>query len=128
MKRFSPAAALLVVLAIIGTSCAPGPSASAPTGSSEAKPKPGGTIRYGLVRDPIHFDPHVSAGQSSVSLQGSVYDGLVEYNDQGKLTGALAESWETPDPTTYVFHLQEEDEWHRRVHSHHMGAGGPVRL
>ena len=112
MKRFSPAIAALVVVAIVAASCASGPGASAPTGQAADKPKPGGTIRYGLVRDPIHFDPHVSSGQSSVSLQGSVYDGLVEYNDQGKLTGALAESWETPDPTTYVFKLRKGVTFH----------------
>lgn len=109
MKRYTRMAALLLVIAVVAMSCAsPGPSGSAPApGQPDAKPKAGGTIRYGLVRDPIHFDPHVSAGQSSMSLQGSVYDGLVEYNDQGKLTGALAESWETPDPTTFVFKLRK---------------------
>jgi peptide/nickel transport system substrate-binding protein len=114
MKRFLPAAALLVVVAVVMTSCASAPSAvtPAPGQSAVAQPKSGGTIRYGLVRDPIHFDPHVSAGQSSVSLQGSVYDGLVEYNDQGKLTGALAESWEQPDPTTYIFKLRKNVVFH----------------
>ena len=114
MKRFLPTAAMLLVVALVATSCASAPGATTPSGSqaAAAKPKPGGTIRYGLVRDPIHFDPAVSAGQSSVSLQGSVYDGLVEYNDQGKLIGALAESWETPDPTTYVFKLRKGVTFH----------------
>src|SRR5918995_1346825 len=112
MKGIRRAAALLVVAAV-AMSCAATPSATtAPSAQAEAKPKPGGTIRYGLVRDPIHFDPHVSSGQSSVSLQGSVYDGLVEYNEQGKLTGALAESWEQPDPTTFVFKLRKNVVFH----------------
>ena len=72
MKRLSPSIAMLLVAAMIATSCASAPGASTPSGQAAAdKPKSGGTIRYGLVRDPIHFDPHVSAGQSSVSLQGS---------------------------------------------------------
>jgi peptide/nickel transport system substrate-binding protein len=107
INHYSRAAAFLVVLAVIAASCAQAPTGAPATGQPEAKPKAGGSIKYGLVRDPIHFDPHVSAGQSSMSLQGSVYDGLVEYNDQGKLTGALAESWETPDPTTFVFKLRK---------------------
>jgi ABC-type transport system substrate-binding protein len=112
MKRIRSAVALLVVAAV-AMSCAGTPSATtAPSGSAEVKAKSGGTIRYGLVRDPIHFDPHVSSGQSSVSLQGSVYDGLIEYDAQGKLIGALAESWETPDATTYVFKLRKNVVFH----------------
>ena len=28
------------------------------------------------------------------------------------LTGAVAESWEQPDPTTYVFHIRSGIHWH----------------
>jgi peptide/nickel transport system substrate-binding protein len=31
------------------------------------------------------------------------------------LTGALAESWETPDPLTYIFHIRQGVRWHNKA-------------
>ena len=99
MKRFSPTAAMLLVAALVATSCASAPGASTPSGSqaAAAKPKPGGTIRYGLVRDPIHFDPAVSAGQSRVSLQVASRR-LVEYNDRGSSSALARRAGSPPTP------------------------------
>jgi peptide/nickel transport system substrate-binding protein/glutathione transport system substrate-binding protein len=111
MNRIVRSISIAVVFGLAVASCqAGGPSTSTSSpGSSQAaaSPKSGGTLRYALAREPIHFDPHVSSGQTSVSLQGSVYDGLVEYNEKGEFVGALAQSWDHPDPLTYVFHLRQ---------------------
>lgn len=72
----------------------------------------GGTLRYGLVRDPIAFDPHVNYGASSSSLQGNVYDSLVRYDPDGKIVPALAASWSQPQPAIYVFRLQRNVTFH----------------
>src|SRR5262249_22999251 len=40
------------------------------------------------------------------------YESLVNFDADMKIVPALAESWETPDPTTYVFHLRKGVKWH----------------
>ncbi len=66
----------------------------------------GGTLRYGLLRDPVGLDPHVNYGATSSSLQGNVYDTLVTYDAHAKLIPALAASWSQPQPTVYVFRVR----------------------
>jgi len=72
----------------------------------------GGTLRYGLVRDPTTFDPHINDGVTSSSIQGNVYDGLVEFGPDGEVAPALAESWMQPTPSTYVFRLRHNVTFH----------------
>ncbi|MBN9613013.1 MAG: ABC transporter substrate-binding protein, partial [Actinobacteria bacterium] len=40
-------------------------------------------------------------------LAATVQEGLVGIDAKGQFTPALADTWETPDPTTYVFHLRD---------------------
>jgi len=72
----------------------------------------GGQIKFAIHRDPIGLDPHVNYGATSSSLQGNVYDSLVQYDTQGRLAPALAESWAQPSPTTYVFRLRQNVKFH----------------
>jgi len=37
----------------------------------------------------------------------AIYDTLVDVDEQGNIIPVLAESWETPDPKTYVLHLKQ---------------------
>lgn len=80
--------------------------------AAQSTPKYGGTLRIGISRDVVGMDPNIGYGVSSASLQGNIYDTLVEFNADGTLRPALAESWETPNPTTYVFHLRKGVVWH----------------
>lgn len=41
-------------------------------------------------------------------LAATVQEGLVAIDADGKFAPALADTWETPDPTTYVFHLRDD--------------------
>ncbi|MCB1273188.1 MAG: ABC transporter substrate-binding protein [Leucobacter sp.] len=41
-------------------------------------------------------------------LAATVQEGLVALDAQGAFVPALADSWETPDPNTYVFHLRDD--------------------
>ncbi|HET9013999.1 MAG TPA: ABC transporter substrate-binding protein, partial [Thermomicrobiaceae bacterium] len=74
---------------------------------------PGGTLNFGLLRDPIAFDPHIAYGASSASLQGNIYDTLIQYDQQGQLVPSLAASWEIQNSAkTYVFQLQNGVTFH----------------
>ena len=81
---------------------------TATTGAPAGEGTPGGTLVFGLLRDPIGFDPHINYGASSSSLQGNIYDTLIDYAEDGSLTGSLAESWEVSDDgLNYTFILRE---------------------
>ena len=66
----------------------------------------GGTLKFGISRDAVGIDPHISYGVTSSSIQGNVYDNLVDLDPQGRIMPSLAESWTQPEPTTYVFKLR----------------------
>lgn len=48
------------------------------------------------------------SGILNYNLAATVQEGLVGHDSDGKIVPALAESWETPDDTTYVFALRDD--------------------
>lgn len=80
---------------------------------ARAQGQPGGILKFGLLRDPIAFDPHINYGASSSSLQGNVYNGLAGYDTAGNVAPMLAEKWEiTPDGVTYTFMIRQGVTFH----------------
>lgn len=91
--------------------------------STEAA-KPGGVLNLhytsqagGLNSEPMNMDPVASADVNLGWLAGFVGNGLLKWTETkeyGQLenTPDLAKSWETPDETTIVFHLQDGVRWH----------------
>jgi peptide/nickel transport system substrate-binding protein len=120
-QRF--AFAVLSVAMVVVTGC--GKGAPVGTGGSDPKgtgtstntgsnPKSGGTLKVGISRDPLAFDGHIAYGITNSSVLGNVYDGLVEYDmpGDGKIVGALAESWTMPDDKTYSFKIRQGIKFH----------------
>lgn len=61
------------------------------------------------------LDPHSSTDQTAWELQAVVYESLVflDYQDgEFKTVPGLAERWDTPDETTYVFTIREGVTFH----------------
>ena len=95
------------------TSAATTAATTAATSAPAAAGQPGGTLNFGLLRDPIAFDPHIAYGASSASLQGNMYDTLVTYDSTGNIVPSLATSWDIqPDGTVYTFKLQQGVNFH----------------
>jgi len=63
-------------------------------------------------QEPAGLDPHKTPAQSSVRIYGQTYEGLVTFDENMQIVGQLAESWEQPDDTTYIFHLVEGVKFH----------------
>ena len=92
------------------------------TGKMVTAPVYGGTITYPYVFDAETTDPlksWVNAGYHIASVNErlawgdwgtdrDVYDFRDSYVPDFAITGSLAESWETPDPLTYIFHIRSE--------------------
>ncbi|MBM3227104.1 MAG: ABC transporter substrate-binding protein, partial [Candidatus Tectomicrobia bacterium] len=81
----------------------------------EANPKYGGTLRYGILSAPAHFDVHQSGTVANMAGQGPMYDNLVRRHplDGQTIIPDLAHSWEvTPDSKTYTFFLRQGVQFH----------------
>jgi peptide/nickel transport system substrate-binding protein len=65
-----------------------------------------GTLIIGKGQEAVGLDPAKTTAASSQDLQAVVYDRLVVFDDNNKPQPELAEKWENPDETTFVFHLR----------------------
>ena len=65
-----------------------------------------GVLRAGLDVDAGTADPRLARDTSAFRLVEMVFDGLVVLDTELVAQPALAERWENPDPTTWVFHLR----------------------
>ena len=100
--RLRTLGALVTVLCLLGISGV----------RSDAAPKPGGTMKVALLRDPTGWDPHINYGATTYTFQANIYEGLLRYSLKGALEPGLAVRWETPNPTTYVLHLRKGVKFH----------------
>jgi peptide/nickel transport system substrate-binding protein len=88
--------------------------------ADEGPPKRGGILR---VRgyDPVHFDHHLTINFKTNTTLSFVHSRLVRHKvGAGVQPGTfivepdLAERWEEPDDTTYIFHLRKGVKWHNK--------------
>ncbi len=77
--------------------------------SREAPPRP---LRIALYNDPLTLDPHLRNEVLTFSVLHNVYEALTAFDAGIKIGPALAESWESPNELTWLFHLR------RGVHFH----------
>lgn len=79
--------------------------------SSNATPDPS-QLTFLLESNPTNLDPRYATDTQSQHLDSLLFNGLLERDPQMKLRGDLAESWETPDALTYIFHLRKDLRFH----------------
>jgi peptide/nickel transport system substrate-binding protein len=65
-----------------------------------------------IESSPVNLDPRFATDGQSQHLDGLIFSSLVARDEQMNLRGDLAESWDTPDPLTYVFHLRHDARFH----------------
>jgi len=89
-------------------------------GAEAGQPKRGGILRVRGI-DPPHFDPHLTLNFKTHTTLSFAYSTLVRYRvgadvRPGTFTVEphLAERWEQPDDTTYVFHLRQGVKCHNK--------------
>ena len=66
----------------------------------------GQTLRYANQGDLKSLDPYTLNETTTHAHLGQVYEGLTTRDKDLKIIPALAESWETPEPTRWRFHLR----------------------
>ena len=70
------------------------------------------SLTFLIETNPVNLDPRFATDGQSQRLDGLIFSGLLARDAQMNLHGDLAESWQTPDPLTYVFHLKPNIKFH----------------
>ncbi len=83
-------------------------------------PKRGGVL-HARGWDPVHFDPHLTRAFMTHTALSFVYSKLLRHKVGPEVRPGtfivepdLAERWEEPDDTTYIFHLRRGVKWHNK--------------
>jgi peptide/nickel transport system substrate-binding protein len=73
-----------------------------------AAPAVGGHLVVAVPVDPDTFDPHKAVAAATEEIEFNIYQGLVSFDQEGRIIPCLAESWEiSEDGTTYTFRIRE---------------------
>jgi peptide/nickel transport system substrate-binding protein len=87
-------------------------SLAACTSSTESPEASKPILRIGLDTAPQHLDPRFGLDAASYKVSQLLYNGLVRLDAQARIVPDLALSWDSPDATTYIFHLRQDVRWH----------------
>ncbi len=79
--------------------------------SGEVSPLVSAT-RLGTDVDAGTLDPRLMRNTTAYRVNDLLYDGLVRLDADLSPGPGLAESWENPDPTTWIFHLRDDVRFH----------------
>jgi oligopeptide transport system substrate-binding protein len=104
-------AGLLVVAAASFAACNGDSPDGTPVKDDEGTPKPGGTLTFPLPGEPVSIEPLNAQDASGLQVAHQVFQGLTKWvrNDDGVLVteADIAETWESADGQTWVFHLKQ---------------------
>lgn len=71
------------------------------------------TFRFAAQADAVGLSPVLTNDSVSSHLNRQIYENLTRFDTEtGQFVGWLAESWDTPDENTWIFHLREGVTFH----------------
>ena len=70
------------------------------------------TFHWSYQGDASSMDPMALNETFTLGFQGNIYETLAGYDGELKLTPLLAESWENPEPTKWIFKLRKGVKFH----------------
>src|SRR5450756_2135228 len=70
------------------------------------------SLRYANQGDLKSLDPYTLKETTTIAHHAHIYEGLTTRDKDLKIIPALAESWETPEPTRWRFHLRKGVKFH----------------
>jgi peptide/nickel transport system substrate-binding protein len=80
--------------------------------NANSQSAPSGTLNFLIESAPINLDPRFSADAQSQDLDGLLFSSLVAHDDRMNVVPDVAQSWDTPDPLTFIFHLRPGVKFH----------------
>jgi peptide/nickel transport system substrate-binding protein len=101
----------LLAGSILLAGCGGGSQSAA--GGGDSSGKTGGTLNISLDADPPKLDPKYSTALVDRMVFQSLFDKLVDLDENGKIVPMLAEKWEiSSDKKTYTFKLRQGVKFH----------------
>ena len=76
-----------------------------------ATPKTG-FITVAVLSSPNSLDPRIGSDETSQRIHTLIYDYLLALDDQLRVVGGLASSWEQADPVNYIIQLRQGVRFH----------------
>jgi peptide/nickel transport system substrate-binding protein len=76
------------------------------------RPTDPNTLVMIIESSPSNLDPRVGTDGQSERIDSLIFDSLVRKDEHFGIRPWLAERWEIPDPTTYIFHLRRGVRFH----------------
>lgn len=70
------------------------------------------TLVMVIENSPVNLDPRVGTDAYSERVAELIFDSLVRKDEHFNLRPWVAESWDIPDPQTYIFHLRKGIRFH----------------
>jgi len=70
------------------------------------------TVVMLIESSPLNLDPRIGTDAQSERIGSLIFDSLLRRDRSSNIHPWLAESWESPDPLTYVFHLRSGVRFH----------------
>jgi len=77
-----------------------------------AQPATSTVITVAVLSSPNNLDPRIGSDETSQRIHTLIYDYLLALDDQLRVVGGLASSWEQTDPLTYIIHLRHGVKFH----------------
>ena len=108
----APTAAAAPTTAAAAVAAKPTAAATPAPAAATGTPKKGGIIKIALNQEANTIDPHKSRDIAGTQIKGMVYSQLIKYGRDLQIQPDLAERYENPDPTTYVFYLRKGVKFH----------------
>jgi peptide/nickel transport system substrate-binding protein len=81
-------------------------------GCAQKLPIDEGRLVIALPGAPVNVDPRVATDAYGEQILQMTHASLVQRDATGEVLPDLAERWDTPDPTTYIFHLRRGLRFH----------------
>src|SRR6185503_18465320 len=88
-----------LALAVCLSGCSPAPASSK-------------IITLAVLSSPNSLDPRIGSDETSQRIHTLIYDYLLALDEQLKVVGGLASSWEQTDPLTYIVKLRQGVRFH----------------
>ena len=88
-----------LALVVVASACATPPDRS-------------NVITLAVLSSPNNLDPRIGSDETSQRVHQLIFDNLLALDEQLRVTGGLASSWEQPDPLTYIVHLRQGVRFH----------------
>ncbi|MFZ3215393.1 MAG: ABC transporter substrate-binding protein [Candidatus Acidiferrales bacterium] len=71
-----------------------------------------GTVNFLIEAAPTNLDPRIGADAYSEHIDGLIFSSLLAHDARMNVIPDLAQSWDMPDPRTYIFHLRRGVQFH----------------